>query len=153
MKSKTFNTLEYNKILETLVSQASSNMAKDRLRELRPMTNAADIRDALAETTEAQTVILKKGNAPLGQLYDIADSLSYARKGGSLTMKQLLQILYNLKVAGTVITFLKSDLPELPILTESEMPSSLFRDLRKTSTDVSCRKTRWPTALPLSLKA
>ena len=116
MKSKTFNTLEYNKILETLVSQASSNMAKDRLRELRPMTNAADIRDALAETTEAQTVILKKGNAPLGQLYDIADSLSYARKGGSLTMKQLLQILYNLKVAGNVITFLKSDLPELPIL-------------------------------------
>ncbi len=116
MKSKSFNTLEYNKILELLVSQAGSSMAKEQLKAIKPMTDIAEIRDAIAETTEAQTVILKKGNAPVGQLYDIAGSLSYARKGGSLTMKQLLQILYNLKVAGNVITFLKSDLPELPIL-------------------------------------
>lgn len=116
MKSKTFNTLEYNKILELLVHQASSLMAKEELKALRPMTEIAAIRDALEETTEAQTVILKKGAAPLGQIYDISQAMTFARKGGSLTMGQLLQVLYNLKVAGNVITFLKSDLPELPAL-------------------------------------
>lgn len=31
-------------------------------------------------------------------------------------MKQLLQILYNIRVASNVITFLKSDLPVLPVI-------------------------------------
>lgn len=91
-------------------------MAKKILRSIKPMTCAAEICDAISETTEAQTVIIKKGMVPLGQIYDISGSLSFARKGGSLNMKQLLQVLYNLKVASNVITFLKSDLPELPII-------------------------------------
>ena len=116
MESKTFNTLEYNKIIELLSEQASCDMAKKILRSIKPMTCAAEICDAISETTEAQTVIIKKGMVPLGQIYDISGSLSFARKGGSLNMKQLLQVLYNLKVASNVITFLKSDLPELPII-------------------------------------
>lgn len=116
MKAKTFDILEYNKILSLLTSHASSSMAKEELMSLRPMTDDAEIREALEETTEAQTVILKKGAAPLGQIYDITGSMAFARKGGSLTMRQLLQILYNLKVASNVIAFLKSDLPELPAI-------------------------------------
>ena len=93
MKAKTLKTLEYNKILDLLVQQASSSMAKEELRCLRPMTSVAEIKDALAETTQAQTVILKKGSAPLGQIYDISAAMTFARKGGVLTMGQLLQIL------------------------------------------------------------
>lgn len=116
MKAKTLKTLEYNKILDLLVQQASSSMAKEELRCLRPMTSVAEIKDALAETTQAQTVILKKGSAPLGQIYDISAAMTFARKGGVLTMGQLLQILYNLKIAANVTTFLKSDLPPLPAI-------------------------------------
>ena len=116
MKAKTLKTLEYNKILDLLVQQASSSMAKEELRYLRPMTSVAEIKDALAETTQAQTVILKKGSAPLGQIYDISAAMTFARKGGVLTMGQLLQILYNLKIAANVTTFLKSDLPPLPAI-------------------------------------
>ena len=116
MKAKTLKTLEYNKILDLLVQQASSSMAKEELRCLRPMTSVAEIKDALAETTQAQTVILKKGSAPLGQIYDISAAMIFARKGGVLTMGQLLQILYNLKIAANVTTFLKSDLPPLPAI-------------------------------------
>lgn len=116
MKAKTLKTLEYNKILDLLVQQASSSMAKEELRCLRPMTSFAEIKDALAETTQAQTVILKKGSAPLGQIYDISAAMTFARKGGVLTMGQLLQILYNLKIAANVTTFLKSDLPPLPAI-------------------------------------
>lgn len=116
MKAKTLNTLEYNKIIDMLTQQANSSMAKETLKKMKPMTNIGDIKDALAETTEAQTVMLRKGVAPLGQIYDIEDALHFARKGGSLSMRQLLQVLYNLKVTANVITFLKSDLPPLPTI-------------------------------------
>lgn len=116
MKSKALKTLEYNKIIELLSQQATSNPAKERLLKLKPMTNVGDVRDSLAETSEAVRVIVLKGTAPLGQIYDIEDALYFARKGGSLTMRQLLQVLYNLKVTSNVISFLKSDLPPMPIL-------------------------------------
>lgn len=116
MNSKALNILEYNKITEMLSAQAASSKAGKNLKRLRPMTDISSIREALAETGEAVDVIVRKGNIPLGQPYDIEESLTFARKGGSLTMRQLLQILYNLKVASNIITFLKSDLPPLPVI-------------------------------------
>ena len=116
MNSKALNILEYNKITEMLSAQAASSKAGKNLKRLRPMTDISTIREALAETGEAVDVIVRKGNIPLGQPYDIEESLTFARKGGSLTMRQLLQILYNLKVASNIITFLKSDLPPLPVI-------------------------------------
>lgn len=116
MKAKALTTLEYDKILDLLKEQAASQPAKDRLSKLSPMTDMGDVRDALAETDEAVSVIVRKGAPPLGQIYNIEDHLHFARKGGGLTMRQLLQVLYNLKVAANVITFLKSDLPPLPVL-------------------------------------
>ena len=116
MNSKALNILEYNKITEMLSAQAASSKAGKNLKRLRPMTDISSIREALAETGEAVDVIVRKGNIPLGQPYDIEESLTFARKGGSLTMRHLLQILYNLKVASNIITFLKSDLPPLPVI-------------------------------------
>ena len=91
MKDKTLRTLEYDKILNLLAACAGSAAAKQKLLDLRPMTDAALIRDSLDETTEAVTVIISKGTAPVGQLYDIDKSMSLAKKGGSLTMRQLLR--------------------------------------------------------------
>lgn len=116
MNKKGLKVLEYNKIIELLSSQAGSEMAKEKLKALTPSDNAAEIREYLAETTEAVSVIVRKGSLPVGQIYDIKNAMHLARKGGSLTMRQLLQVLYNLKVASNVVTFLKSDLPPLPII-------------------------------------
>ena len=116
MNKKGLKVLEYNKIIELLSSQAGSEMAKEKLKALTPSDNGAEIREYLAETTEAVSVIVRKGSLPVGQIYDIENAMHLARKGGSLTMRQLLQVLYNLKVASNVVTFLKSDLPPLPII-------------------------------------
>ena len=116
MNKKGLKVLEYNKIIELLSSQAGSEMAKEKLKALTPSDNAAEIREYLAETTEAVSVIVRKGGLPVGQIYDIENAMHLARKGGSLTMRQLLQVLYNLKVASNVVTFLKSDLPPLPVI-------------------------------------
>ena len=116
MDPRTLKILEYNRILEMLTGLASSPMARRELEALTPLTAAAEIKDALRETSAARTVLLLKGAAPLGQIYDIAPAMSLAQKGGTLTMSQLLQILYNLRVAVNVTTFLKGDLPPLPVL-------------------------------------
>ena len=116
MREKTIRILEYNKILTKLEEQAGSEMAKKVVSGLRPFHEIPVIRDMLMETTEAVRLILHKGPLPLGGFYDIEDSLHRARKGGSLTMKQLLQIHFNLSLARRVMTFLKSDLPPLPVI-------------------------------------
>lgn len=116
MKTKAIKVLEYNKIIAKLREQAGSEMAKKIISELQPFHEAPVIRDMLTETTEAVTLIVHKGPLPLGGFYDIEDSLHLARKGGALTMKQLLQVHYNLSLARRITVFLKSDLPPLPII-------------------------------------
>ena len=116
MNKKTLKVLEYDKIIELLRRQAGSEMAKEAIGRLQPQTEISWVRQALAETSEAVQTIIRKGAAPLGQLYDIEGSLHLAQKGATLTMRQLLQVLYNLRVTGSVVSFFKSDLPELPIL-------------------------------------
>ena len=116
MNKKTLNVLEYQKIIEKLIQEAGSEMAKTAISGLRPHTEVHWIREALEETSEAVSAILHKGAAPLGQIYDIEPGLHLARKGGTLTMRQLLQVLYNIRVASNVVTYFKSDLPQLPVL-------------------------------------
>lgn len=116
MKTKTIQVLEYNKIIAKLKEQAGSEMAKKVISELQPFHEVPVIRDMLMETTEAVNLIVHKGPLPLSGFYDIEDSLHLARKGGSLTMRQLLQIHYNMSLARRITVFLKSDLPPLPII-------------------------------------
>ena len=116
MKTKSINVLEYNKIIAKLEEQAGSEMAKKIISELTPSHEVPAIRDMLAETTEAVKLIVHKGPLPLGGFYDIEESVSFATKGGTLTMAQLLRILYNMRTAERVVSFLKGDVPDLPVI-------------------------------------
>ena len=145
MNKKALAVLEYDKIISMLRECAGSEMAKTRIGMFRPSSDPYKIQERLAETTEAVTVITAKGALPVGQLYDIENALHLARKGGSLTMKQLLQVLYNMKVTGEIVSFLRSDLPELPIL-DGVRYWCRSRGSRTASTAASYRKMRWRTA-------
>lgn len=116
MKEKTLHVLEYDKIIGLLREQASSEMTRGAISELMPYLNASEIREHQTETTEAVRLIQHKGPLPVGGFYDIEDIVSLARKGGTLTMAQLLKVLYNMKTAERVLSFLKGDVPELPVL-------------------------------------
>ncbi|MBO5994154.1 MAG: endonuclease MutS2 [Firmicutes bacterium] len=116
MNKRALEILEYNKIIEMLSKEAGSQMAKDRIARFSPRGDILFIKDLLRETTEACDVIIRKGTLPIGELYDIEPLLYRVRKGGSLTMKELLMILYNMKVTENVVSFLKKDLPHLSII-------------------------------------
>lgn len=116
MNNKVLQILEYNRIIELLEEEATSFMSKETIKNLKPMTDIDEIRDALRSTTEAVDLIVHKGPLPIGALYDIEGSVKMAEKGRTLTMKELLHIRYNLKVAREVVNFLKYDVPEIPII-------------------------------------
>lgn len=117
MIDKTLNVLEYNKIIDMLKHQAGSEMTQNVISELKPIYDVSEIREKQEETTEAVKLINIKWPLPIGGFYDIKGLVSRARKGGVLTMAQLLRILYNAKTAEQVVSFMKSDdLPEMPII-------------------------------------
>ncbi len=88
MNEKTYKVLEYDKIIEMLKDQASSQMTRRIISEMVPSSDPAEIREMLKETTEAAQIIVRKGPVPLGAFYDIEDSLHLSRKGGTLSMRQ-----------------------------------------------------------------
>lgn len=134
MNDKSIKILEYNKIIEMLKAGAASEMTRLVISELRPMTDIYEIRHLLQQTTEAVKVIVIKGNPPMSAFYDIAPALMRARKGGALTMQQLLQISYNMRTARTMSAFLEKDLTEIPALTAIREVISVNRDLENEIT-------------------
>lgn len=134
MNNKSIKILEYNKIIEMLKAGAASEMTRQVISEIKPLTDIYEIRHLLQQTTEAVKVIVVKGNPPMSAFYDIAPALMRARKGGALTMQQLLQISYNMRTARTMSAFLEKDLTEIPALTAIREVISVNRDLENEIT-------------------
>ena len=116
MDPKALRVLEYSKIIEMLAGQCSSRMTMEEVKKLLPSSDAKKVAHELDKTEEAVTVLLKKGMPPLGNFYDISGLAHLAAKDGLLTMKQLLEVAYNLNSARRSKDFLQNDLPPLPFL-------------------------------------
>ncbi len=132
MNHRVINVLEYNKILGFLAEKAGSAMTRKVIMELVPMTDERLINEGLDETQEAVTLMINKGSLPLGNFYDIADSISLAQKGGILSMEQLLRIAYNMRIAENAVAYLKGDLPPLPMLISICSVLELFPSVRES---------------------
>jgi DNA mismatch repair protein MutS2 len=112
MNSKVLGLLEFNKVINLLSEQASSELARQRIAVLEPMSDYHQVSDALTETTEAVSVILCKGSIPVGEVGDIKDLLKMARKGRCLSMRELLQVKRSMSITRQVKQFLSSDVPD-----------------------------------------
>lgn len=131
MNAKTLKALEYEKIVGLLSDEASSQLGKAVIWELLPFTDMRQIRDSLDETDEAVRLITFKGSLPLGNIYDISKELSLAKKGGTLSIGELLKVLYNMKVARDVKSFMAGDTPDVPILKSMTDALEHFKELLK----------------------
>lgn len=116
MNKKALEVLEYKKIIQLLQGEAGSEMSKQLASELMPYDEKYIIEEELRSTTEAVDLIVHKGILPTAGLYDIESAYNFARKGGTLTMKQLLQVEHNLHITSEVVRFMKSDIPEIPLI-------------------------------------
>ena len=112
MTEKTLLKLEYNKIIELLVEHASSENGKLRCKNLKPMTDLAEIDAAQEQTAAAFTRIVKKGRLNFSGCCPVEDSMKRLEVGAALSAPELLRICKLLEVANRAKTYGRHDTVE-----------------------------------------
>ncbi len=92
MNHKSYRTLEYNKIIDKLVSFAVTEDGKQAASHLEPMTDIDMINQKLTETNDALSRLFAKGCASFSGVSDISGSIKRLTVGSSLTARELLSI-------------------------------------------------------------
>ncbi len=92
MNEKALKTLEFYKITKQLADFAVSPMGKELAMELKPSTEMSEIIEQQQETTEAVSMVLRKGNISLGGFREVRPQLKRATMGGVLSMGELLSM-------------------------------------------------------------
>lgn len=92
MNTKALKTLEYNKIIEQLITLADSTIGKQRCEALLPMTDTLEIKTAQLETSHALSRIFKHGSLSFRGVKELRPSLKRLEVGSTLSMEELLQI-------------------------------------------------------------
>ena len=103
MNKKTLTKLEYHKIIDILIEQATSFGGKERCKRLKPMTSITDIEAAQEQTAAAFTRIIKKGRPSFGSCNPVGESLKRLEVGAALGSGELLRICKLLENAGQII--------------------------------------------------
>lgn len=102
MEKKTLNVLEYETIIQLLEDCASTELGKNRVHQISLSSNLEEIQKSLKETSEAQSIILKKGSLPIYSLSEVGRSLKLAEIGSSIDIGNILKIGGILKTARFV---------------------------------------------------
>lgn len=105
MNAKSIRILEYNKIIERLRDKASSLPGKERCDKLAPMTDPSEINQALRETSDAFSRIIRGGNLTFRGLTDICFSVKSLEIGSSLGTGELLNIKTLLGITANALRY------------------------------------------------
>ncbi len=92
MDKKALKVLEFNKITDMLSDRAASELGRSIISELAPSTDIDTIRRAQKETSEAVSMILKKGEPSFGGLRNIEGYIKRVNVSGALNAGELLNI-------------------------------------------------------------
>ncbi|WP_154958261.1 endonuclease MutS2 [Paenibacillus xylanexedens] len=92
MDTKILHTLEYRKILNTLIGFAQTSMGKKKAEQLEPNSDLEEVKRLLQQTDEAFTFERLKGSPSFGGIVDITASVKRAEIGGTLNPHELLGI-------------------------------------------------------------
>lgn len=92
MKKQYYKILELDKIIEKLKSKSVSEMGSRLCENLSPSSTYDEVLTSLTETTEAQSILIKRGHIPMGGIYDIVDQVKRAEIGATVDTKNLLRI-------------------------------------------------------------
>ena len=114
MNQKALKVLEYDKIIQLLAEQATSDAGKKRCLELGPMTDKQLITDAQAQTADALSRIYRKGNISFGGLKDPGFQMKRLEIGGCLNAAELLSICTLLEITRRAKAYSRENRDDLP---------------------------------------
>ena len=102
MINKYLNILEYNKVIEKVISHCKTYLAKEAQNNITPQFSKEEIIDSLSLTKEAVSLIFRKGTIPLSDISDISLSIKSLESNGILSISALLNIYRFLKISREV---------------------------------------------------
>ncbi|AXU74413.1 DNA mismatch repair protein [Clostridioides difficile] len=132
MNEKSLRVLEYNKIIDLLKKKASSSLGLKYIENLVPNTDFVEVKSMLEETSEAQSIIIKRGSVGLEGIHDIEDKVKRAYIGASLDPGSLIMIADTLRVARRLRNSLSSSYEEdfnYPIIQSLSNSLYVYKDI------------------------
>lgn len=109
MDIKYLEKLEFNRICEKLEEFAKTYIGRDICLNLMPLENQKEIIKALKQTTEASTLIYRKGNLPLDEIEHILSHIKKLNASATLSIKELLDLAHILKVSRALKEYFSSE--------------------------------------------
>ena len=103
MNQHTLDVLEYDKIIELLVSYATSGLGKNLAQQIRPLTDVRRIERLIAETTELKTLLSPDVRLPLGGLHDLFPLLEKLEKGEEIFLPEEIMLIKETLRAGRIV--------------------------------------------------
>ncbi len=110
MDKQFYNVLELDKIIEQLKVKASSELGKSIIENLEPFSSYGEVEMALKETTEAQSILIKRGHIPIQGIHNIIDKVKRADIGATIDAKSLLQIADTMRTTRILSNILSGDI-------------------------------------------
>ena len=92
IRGRVLNTLEFNKIRESVTSKARTSYGRELCADMAPCCDMEYVSSELGFTKQAMEHILRFGMLPLGGMRDLREALTYAKADGTLTCGQLLEV-------------------------------------------------------------
>lgn len=114
MNEKVLNTLEYNKIIQTLTDFADSEPGKKLCSGLVPSTDPEEIRKAQGETRDALSRLFKQGSTSFGGNKDIGFTVKTLDIGSTLSSVELLKIAKLLDNVNRIKIYGRKEREDLP---------------------------------------
>lgn len=111
MNQKTFQTLEFNKILNMLKGYTQNEKVQERILNLAPETDLDRVKRMQQETTEAAGVLLRRGSAPGFTVSDVSGAVMRTGRGGAMTMHELLSLSTAMSTARRLKAYIEEDKP------------------------------------------
>lgn len=111
MNKKVLKTLEFDKIVDKLVSTANTVLGKEMCKALVPSTSLSEIEQNLTETSDALSMIYKKGSLSFSGARDVRPSLMRLEVGSILSIEEILSISSLLDVALRVKSYTRKEKP------------------------------------------
>ncbi|QZY56331.1 endonuclease MutS2 [Crassaminicella profunda] len=107
MNERTLRVLEFEKIKNKLIGYAHSTLGKKIAESLEPSTEYEMVVTWQKETHEATSILLQRGNIPLGGVHDLSYHLKRAEIESFLYPGQLLEVSDTLRAARRLKSFMK----------------------------------------------
>ena len=129
IRGRVLNTLEFNKIRETVTSKARTAYGRELVENMAPCCDIDYVTQELSFTRQAMDHIMRFGMLPLSGMRDLRESLLYAKADGTLTCGQLLEVASFLRASDEIRKAIsKARSAGSPLVDETEPDICAFVD-------------------------